>query len=171
MCEPARQRGTRGIISCCWNESFIRLFIMRARTCSCIMNFIRRWQTDVLNIFQSQRSKISHFTRFHAVKETAAAIVVQESLVNVFSSQRSEVSRFTRFHAVKETATSIGVQESLQSSLSQEKRSADPAGCQLWISRKEIQGVFLSVNPKTDFRSKNGFRVPFDKSKSGFLIW
>ena len=34
-----------------------------------------------------------------------------------------------------------------------------------------IMGVFLSVNPKTDFRSKNGFRVPFDKSKSGFLIW
>ena len=33
------------------------------------------------------------------------------------------------------------------------------------------RGVFLSVNPKTDFRSKNGFRVPFDKSKSGFLIW
>ena len=32
-------------------------------------------------------------------------------------------------------------------------------------------GVFLSVNPKTDFRSKNGFRVPFGKSKSGFLIW
>ena len=23
--------------------------------------------------------------------------------------------------------------------------------------------VFLSVNPKTDFRSKNGFRVPFGK--------
>ena len=34
-----------------------------------------------------------------------------------------------------------------------------------------IMGVFLSVNPKTDFRSKNGFRVPFGKSKSGFLIW
>ena len=33
------------------------------------------------------------------------------------------------------------------------------------------KGVFLSVNPKTDFRSKNGFRVPFGKSKSGFLIW
>ena len=33
------------------------------------------------------------------------------------------------------------------------------------------RGVFLSVNPKTDFRSKNGFRVPFGKSKSGFLIW
>ena len=32
-------------------------------------------------------------------------------------------------------------------------------------------GVFLSVNPKTDFRCKNGFRVPFGKSKSGFLIW
>ena len=31
--------------------------------------------------------------------------------------------------------------------------------------------VFLSVNPKTDFRSKNGFHVPFGKSKSGFLIW
>ena len=35
----------------------------------------------------------------------------------------------------------------------------------------ETKGVFLSVNPKTDFRSKNGFRVPFGKSKSGFLIW
>ena len=34
-----------------------------------------------------------------------------------------------------------------------------------------VKGVFLSVNPKTDFRSKNGFRVPFGKSKSGFLIW
>ena len=34
-----------------------------------------------------------------------------------------------------------------------------------------FEGVFLSVNPKTDFRSKNGFRVPFGKSKSGFLIW
>ena len=34
-----------------------------------------------------------------------------------------------------------------------------------------IKGVFLSVNPETDFRSKNGFRVPFGKSKSGFLIW
>ena len=33
------------------------------------------------------------------------------------------------------------------------------------------KGVFLSVNPKTDFRSKKGFRVPFGKSKSGFLIW
>ena len=33
------------------------------------------------------------------------------------------------------------------------------------------KGVFLSVNPKTDFRSKNEFRVPFGKSKSGFLIW
>ena len=33
------------------------------------------------------------------------------------------------------------------------------------------KGVFLSVNPKTDFRSKNGFRVPFGKTKSGFLIW
>ena len=32
------------------------------------------------------------------------------------------------------------------------------------------KGVFLSVNPKTDFRSKNGFRVLFGKSKSGFLI-
>ena len=31
-------------------------------------------------------------------------------------------------------------------------------------------GVFLSVNPKTDFRSWNGFRVPFGKSKSRFLI-
>ena len=27
------------------------------------------------------------------------------------------------------------------------------------------------MNPKTDFRSKNGFRVPFGKGKSGFLIW
>ena len=34
-----------------------------------------------------------------------------------------------------------------------------------------LKGVFLSVNPKTDFKSKNGFRVPFGKSKSGFLIW
>ena len=34
-----------------------------------------------------------------------------------------------------------------------------------------FKGVFLSVNPKTDFRSKKGFRVPFGKSKSGFLIW
>ena len=31
--------------------------------------------------------------------------------------------------------------------------------------------VFLSVNPKTGFKSLNGFRVPFGKSKSGFLIW
>ena len=36
---------------------------------------------------------------------------------------------------------------------------------------EDIKGVFLSVNPKTDFRSKNGFRVPFGKSKSGFLTW
>ena len=36
---------------------------------------------------------------------------------------------------------------------------------------KHSKGVFLSVNPKMDFRSKNGFRVPFGKSKSGFLIW
>ena len=35
----------------------------------------------------------------------------------------------------------------------------------------DFLGVFLSVNPKTDFRSNNGFRVPFGKSKSGFLIW
>ena len=35
----------------------------------------------------------------------------------------------------------------------------------------ETLGVFLSVIPKTDFRSKNGFRVPFGKSKYGFLIW
>ena len=38
------------------------------------------------------------------------------------------------------------------------------------ISLVVTRGVFLSVNPKTDFRSKNGFRVPFGKSKSGFLI-
>ena len=35
----------------------------------------------------------------------------------------------------------------------------------------ESNGVFLSVNPKMEFRSKNGFCVPFGKSKSGFLIW
>ena len=39
------------------------------------------------------------------------------------------------------------------------------------IGYKDSKGVFLSVNPKTDFRSKSGFRVPFGKSKSGFLIW
>ena len=37
--------------------------------------------------------------------------------------------------------------------------------------KEDTWGVFLSVNPKTDFKSKNGFRVPFGKSKSGFLIW
>ena len=40
-----------------------------------------------------------------------------------------------------------------------------------FLHADKIKGVFLSVNPKTDFRSKNGFRVPFGKSKSGFLIW
>ena len=42
-----------------------------------------------------------------------------------------------------------------------------------WVSSWDswLKGVFLSVNPKTDFRSKNRFRVPFGKSKSGFLIW
>ena len=35
----------------------------------------------------------------------------------------------------------------------------------------QTKGVFLSVNPKRDFRSMNGFRVPFGKSKSEFLIW
>ena len=39
------------------------------------------------------------------------------------------------------------------------------------IENEAFGGVFLSVNPKTDFRSKNGFRVPFGKSKSVFLIW
>ena len=39
------------------------------------------------------------------------------------------------------------------------------------LHNEDSKGVFLSVNPKTDFRSKNGFRVPFGKSKSGFLIW
>ena len=39
------------------------------------------------------------------------------------------------------------------------------------VFRLKTKGVFLSVNPKTDFRSKKGFRVPFGKSKSGFLIW
>ena len=41
----------------------------------------------------------------------------------------------------------------------------------LFTYRLLNKGVFLSVNPKTDFRSKNRFRVPFGKSKSGFLIW
>ena len=36
--------------------------------------------------------------------------------------------------------------------------------------KEDTWGVFLSVNPKTDFRSKNGFRVPFGKSKSGFSL-
>ena len=39
------------------------------------------------------------------------------------------------------------------------------------LHNEDSNGVFLSVNPKTDFRSKNGFCVPFGKSKSGFLIW
>ena len=38
------------------------------------------------------------------------------------------------------------------------------------LFEEHSKGVFLSVNPKTDFRSKNGFRVPFG-TKSGFLIW
>ena len=39
------------------------------------------------------------------------------------------------------------------------------------LHNEDSNGVFLSVNPKTDFRSKNGFHVPFGKSKSGCLIW
>ena len=45
MCEPARQRGTRGIISCCWNESFITLFIMRARVHALWILFVVGKQT------------------------------------------------------------------------------------------------------------------------------
>ena len=42
-----------------------------------------------------------------------------------------------------------------------------------WAFKFYEQDSSLRVcsNPKTDFRSKNGFRVPFGKSKSGFLIW
>ena len=35
----------------------------------------------------------------------------------------------------------------------------------------DSSNVFLSVNPKTGFKSCNGFRVPFGKSKSGFLMF
>ena len=42
---------------------------------------------------------------------------------------------------------------------------------QRFMGKTVTVGVLLSVNPKTDFGSKNGFRVPFGRSKSGFLIW
>ena len=35
----------------------------------------------------------------------------------------------------------------------------------------DSSNVFLSVNPKTGFKSCNGFCVPFGKSKSGFLMF
>ena len=71
---------------------------------------------------------------------------------------------FSVYHSSEEKSSDCDVVYPVFAHLFGRNTGESPSSC-LKSATDMIKGVFLSVN------SKIGFRVPFGKSKSGFLIW